>query len=243
MRLQRQFVAAIAVAALLVLAGCTGSAVSGADAPTGDRTVQVAADGSVEVAPDRATVRVSVVEEGDAVGDVRERLAANSTEVREALESAGHDVTSARYDIDRNYRSERDPTAAEFVGRHSFVVRVDDPDAAGDAIVTAVESGAARVEQVTFGVSEETRRSLRNDALTEAMTNAETKAETVATSGDLSITGVSSVSTVSLSADPVVRERVAYASADSAGGAPTRLDAGTVTVTANVVVTYNATAA
>lgn len=242
MRFQRQLVAAVAVAALLVLAGCTGSIVSGADAPAGDRTVQVAADGNVEVAPDHATVRVSVVEEGDAVADVREGLAANSTEMREALESAGHNVTSARYGIDHNYRSERDPTAAEFVGRHSFVVRVDDPDAAGDAIVTAVENGAARVEQVTFGVSEETRRSLRNDALAEAMDNAETKAETVATSGGLDITGVSSVSTVALSTDPV-RERVSYAAADSAGGAPTQLDAGTVTVTANVVVTYNATSA
>jgi len=249
MRRIRQLAAAVAVAALLVLAGCIGGlANAGSESDAGNRVVQVGATGDVETAPDRATVRVSVVATGDDVRAVRERLAENSSAMREALEAEGYNVTSARYDIDRNRRdrrrseraSERD--AAGFVGRHAFVVRVDDPDAAGDAVVTAIENGATQVERVTFGASEETRRNLRERALAEAMENARTEAGVVAESGDLRLTGMATASTVSVDAEPVVRREVAHAAADGAGS-PTRIDAGTVTVRAQVYVTYNATAA
>lgn len=248
MRRTRQPAAAVAVAALLFLAGCSGGLASAGGDAGGERTVQVGATGAVETAPDRATVRVAVVATGDDVRGVRERLAENSSAMREALEAEGYNVTSARYDIDRNrrerHRSGRERDASEFVGRHAFAVRVDDPDAAGDAIVTAVENGATQVERVTFGASEETRRDLRERALAEAMENARTEAEVVAESGDLRLAGVAAASTVSVDAEPVVRREVAHAAADGAGAAPpTRIDAGTVTVRAQVYVTYNATAA
>jgi hypothetical protein len=244
MRLQRQVVATIAIASLLTLAGCAGTLASGTSAPVGDRTVTVAADGTVEVAPDRATVRVGVVETGGNVSAVRERLAATSDGMREALESAGYDVTSAYFDIDRNYYETRPRDVPEFVGRHVFVIRVADPAAAGDAIVTAVENGASEIEEVTFGVSDATRRDLRTDALAAAMTNARADAEAIAEEGGLRITGVDAATTAPIDVSPVVRQEVAYAAGDAAaGGTPTRLDAGNVTVHAHVVVTYNATSA
>lgn len=250
MRRTRQFAAAAAVAALLVLAGCAGGlanagAGSDADAAPGDRTVHVGADAAVEAAPDRATVRVAVVERGDEARAVRDRLARNSTAMRDALEAEGYNVTSVRYDIDQDRRrSPRgEPDDAEFVGRHSFAVEVDDPDAAGDAVVVAVENGASRVERVTFGVSDATRQELRERALEKAMENARADAETVAESGDLRLTGVAAVSTGSTDVEPVVHREVAVARGDGASGAPTRIDAGTVTVRAQASVTYNATGA
>ena len=247
MRHTRQLAAAAGVAALLIFAGCIGglaNAGSGSDA--GDRTVQVSADAAVEAAPDRATVRVAVVERGDDARAVRDRLAENSSAMREALEAEGYNVTSVRYDIDRDRRERRrgesgDP---EYVGRHSFAVRVDDPDAAGDAVVVAVENGASRIERVTFGLSDATRQDLRERAIENAMANARADAETIAESGDLRLTGVAAASTGPTGVEPVVRREVAAAAADGAGGgAPTRIEAGTVTVRAQVTVTYNATSA
>lgn len=256
MRRTRQFAAAAAVAALLVLAGCAGglaNAGAGSDAGAnagatpGDRTVHVGADAAVEAAPDRATVRVAVVERGAEARAVRNRLAENSSAMRDALEAKGYNVTSVRYDIDRDHRDHRERRRgesgdSEFVGRHSFAVRVDDPDAAGDAVVVAVENGASRVERVTFGLSDATRQKLRERAIERAMENARADAETIAESGDLRLTGVAAASTGPTGVEPVVHREVALAG-DGAGGAPTRIDAGTVTVRAHVSVTYNATGA
>jgi uncharacterized protein YggE len=153
------------------------------------------------------------------------------------------DVVSADYDIraDRERRPEGDgPT--RFVGRHSFVLTVDAPDRAGDVVVTAVENGASTVDDVRFTVTEATRRQLREQALDRAMRNARGKADVLAERGDLQLTTVRSVSTGSVRVDPY-RPEFALARGDAGGGSvPTSFEAGTVTVSAQVQVTYNAEA-
>ena len=71
------------------------------------------------------------------------------------------------------------------------------------------------------------------------MSDARSQADTLASNGDLTITGVQSVSTGHVN----VRPYRAELTADAAGGAGTDIDSGPVTVTASVSVSYNATAA
>jgi len=267
----RRTVAALTLAALLVTAGCSAplgltSPNDGANenpdaAPDGGgdqadlaaseaaRTIRVAASGTAEAEPDRAVVRVSVVARSDDVSAVRDRLAENASRLREALVESGIDesrIVTADYDIRQNYRYDRErrPDEPRYQGQHRFTVTLENTSRAGATVVTAVENGASRVRGVEFTLTEETRRDLRNEALDEAVAVGREQAETAANRSDLSVTGVSSVETAETSVQPYrVDERRGFATtADAGGGAPpTEFEGGTVTVTAQALVTYNAT--
>ncbi|WP_435176320.1 SIMPL domain-containing protein [Halorussus sp. AFM4] len=251
--------AALALALLTVTAGCAGfgslstnaSPQSGGDRPAGDagagKTIQVAATGQVQTAPDRAVVRVAVTARADSVETVRRRLAENASRLRSALEQAGlgaDQVTSARYDIGQNYRHEENSAEPRFRGQHAFVVTVNETDRAGEIVVTAVENGATRVENVQFTITQETRNDLRERALARAVENARGKAAVAANGTGLELAGVHTVKTVDVSTSPVTRQALDYAAASAGGnGAPTSFESGSVTVTADAVVVYNATSA
>ncbi len=250
--------AVVAVALLAATAGC--SALVGTSSPTvndpqdvsgpsdGDgagRTVAVGAGGQVSTAPDRAVVRVAVTARADSVETVRQRLAENALRMRDALREAGlgtDQITSARYDIGRNYEHEDRPSEPEFEGHHAFVVTLDEPDRAGEVVVTAVRNGATNVDEVRFTLSPETRRELRERALSRAVANARDRATVAANGTGLELAGVRTVRTGDVSVEPVRREDVAFATAgDGGGGARTSFGGGEVTVSARVTVVYNAT--
>jgi hypothetical protein len=257
----RRTIAVLAVALLTMTAGCSSlagtagpstnaqpdAADQGAQISPGggpDRTVAVGASGTVQAAPNRAIVRVAVTARADSVETVRQRLADNASRMRDALEAAGLEagqITSARYDIRRNYRHEERPSEPEYQGAHSFVVTLNETDRAGQTVVTAVENGATRVDGVEFTLTAETRRDLRTRALGKAVANAREKAGVAADGAGLSLAGVRTVRTGDVSVEPVRRD-VAYETAAAGdGGAPTSIEGGKVTVAAQATVVYNAT--
>jgi uncharacterized protein YggE len=256
----RRTVAALTLAALLVTAGCSaplgltapddGTNRNPDAAPDGDadRTIRVTASGTAEAEPDRAVVRVSVVARSDDVATVRDRLAANASQLREALTEAGIDaeqVVTSRYGIQQNYRHdpERRPEEPQYRGQHAFTVTLGNTSRAGATVVTALENGATRVGGVEYTLTEETRRDLRNEALDEAVAAGREQAETAANRTALSITGVASVETAETSVRPyrVEGPRAFTAAAGDGGGGTTSFEGGTVTVTSRALVTYNAT--
>lgn len=267
----RRTVAALTLAALLVTAGCSAplgltspndgtnrnpdaapdGATDRADLAASEaaRTIRVAASGTAEAEPDRAVVRVSVVARSDDVSTVRDRLAANASQLRAALVDAGIDesrIVTADYDIRQNYRYDRErrPDEPRYQGQHRFTITLENTSRAGPTVVTAVENGASRVRGVEFTLTEETRRDLRNEALDEAVAVGREQAETAADRTDLSVTGVSSVETAETRVQPYrVEETRGLAAGGDAAGAPTEFEGGTVTVTAQALVTYNATTA
>jgi uncharacterized protein YggE len=259
--MRRQSIAAIALALLAVTAGC--SALTGASNPnpaaqspdesnpnlqasgSSGGTVEVAATGQVQTAPDRAVVRVAVVARDDSVETIRRRLAENSSQLRTALEEAGIDadqITTSRFEIERNYRADERPAEPEYQGRHSFVVTLEEVERAGEIVVTAAENGANRIRGVRFTITPDTRRELRKEALAEAVQKARGKAMVAANNTGLELAGVGTVRTSDVSTRPV-RRRESYLTAGGdggGGGAPTAFEGGKVTVSANVLVVYNA---
>lgn len=247
---QQQVLTAVLAAALLVAAGVAGAVVLGSGpaaagpSDAGEKAITVSANGQIEATPDQAIVRVAITATGNDSTAVREELASETQSLQTALEEYGiptENVRTANYDI----RQERERTSEGvetlgYRGVHAFEITIDDTDAAGEVIDLAVNNGADTVNGVSFTLSDEKREQLHNDALAKAMANAETRADTLASAGDLSVTGVHTI----VSADTqyrAYRTETAYlgASADSAG---TSVEAGPVTVTANVRVTYNASA-
>ena len=221
--MRRGTLATVGLALLLATAGCLGGVAptddaAAQDATGDDSTVSVAATGQATAEPDQAVVQVAVVATGDDAETVRAALAENASRMREALAAAGVE------------------------GRHVFEVTLSDVDAVGPIVDAAVSNGADRVERVELTLSEERRRAVRADALRDAMANARGNADVVAESANLTVTGVHSASTGDLNFSPI-RAQTLETAADAGvnGGAPTSIESGPVTVTAQVDVTYNAT--
>ena len=246
---RKKLLAVLGLAAMLVTAGCTGALGStNALAPTTNdgSTIGVSADGTAEADPDRALVRIAVEATADDAETARERLAENVSRMRTALSELGiadDRIRTVQYDLREEHRKDRPEKPGSDEERtyravHAFEITVTDLDSVGTVIDTAVKNGATRVDGVQFTLSEETRRELYNEALREAMTNARSQADTLAESGDLRISGVHSIQAGSVNYRPYYAE-----TAMSAGGkADTSIESGPVSVTAQVQVTYNATA-
>lgn len=246
--MSRNALLAVVLAAALVAGavGVVGLGAAGSDAPTAEetssRTITVSATGTAEAAPDQAVVRVSVTASANDSATVRSTLSADATDLRSALDELDVEYETTRYAIQersRDHRRERgDTDAPTYRGMHTFAVTVDDPDDTGAVIDAAADTGS-EVDNVRLTLSDETRADLRDDAIERAMTDARSQASTIADAANLTVTVAANVDATQSRYRPVAYETAA-AGGDAGGGA-TEVDAGEVSVTYTVRVTYNAT--
>ena len=238
---RRQFLAASSVGVAAAMAGCTGSALSSdendqaASSDTTENEISVSADGEVEAEPDRATVSVGLEASGDTADEVRDELASRSDPLRETFDDLGiadENVEEGRYRV----HPERDGDG--FEGSRSFHLTVDDVEQVGVVIDESIDAGADDIGRVNFGLREETREGLRNDALDEALANADSEAEHIAANRGVEITGTKSVTTNDVSYGTTRYAADEVAETDDAAPPETEFDAGPVSVSASVTVTY-----
>jgi len=228
---------------VLAYAGATGAPTQSALQQTDStsRTITVTASGEATAQPDTAILRISVDAADPKATVARSQVAENVSAVRAALVELGIDeskITSTGYTIYYDERRAPDSKPDEppvYRVRHTLAIEIDDVEMVGQVIDAAVDAGVTTVQNVQFTVSEETRAQLQNEALTDAMTSARSQADTLATSAALTILSVQDVQTGSYGVP-----RLEYAMTAAAGGAGTDLNAGPVTVTATVSVTYDA---
>lgn len=249
MELRSVFAGATVVAVLLATVGIGAALTTSGVAPQSQaqgqqqaqlsNTITTSGSGTVQATADRAVVRVGVVARGDDVGIVREQLSENASSMRAALTEMGitsNQIRTVHFDISSERRRERpEGNSPTYRGTHVFAITIEDPSTAGQVIDTAVSNGASEVHGVEFTLSQERRQELRQQALQEAMANARSEASTVASSEDLSLTGVTRISTTDSSVRPF---ETRAAAADGGGGAETSIESGPVTVQASVTVVY-----
>lgn len=234
----RRLLAAALLALLLITAGCLGTTATAQPGPdaTG-RTIDVAAQGSVTAAPDRALVNLAVEVRADAADEARAQVAADHEAMREALRAIGITDDAVRttsyfvgpeYDYDRGER--------ELVGYQAYhVVQVETRvDRAGEVIDAAVENGASQVQGVQFMLADGTRAELRSEALAAAMASARADAETIASAAGVGLGDLQSASTTNVD----YPRPYAVAAEGGGDGARTVLEPGPVTVSASVSVSY-----
>ena len=102
-------------------------------------------------------------------------------------------VTTERYDIYQDRRRPREEGAeprVQYRAAHDFEITVTDPDDVGEVIDTAVRNGATEINDVSFTLSTERRRTLERRARSAAMADARSKASALATDANLTVTGV-----------------------------------------------------
>ncbi|GAB7018173.1 SIMPL domain-containing protein [Halostagnicola bangensis] len=243
---RRQLLAATAVGVAVTTAGCLGDIVSGDGGDNGqstgaadssDNEIEVQASGDVETEPDEAVASVGIEATGDSADEVNGELAERSETLREAfedLEIPDENIESGRYNI----REERNGTGYE--GSHSFQLQIDDVDRVGEIIDASVDAGADDIGRVSFGLSDELRATMRDNALDHALENADDEADHIADNRGVEITGTKSVSTSNVDVVPVRYDAGAdVAEADDAAAPSTDIDSGPVSVRASATVVYS----
>lgn len=211
-----------------------------AQSAANSNTITVSATGSASAAPDQALVYVAVRADGNDSATVRSTLAERAADLRTALDELNVTYETSRYSIRNVERERRDdrPDAPAFEGEHAFTVTVDDPERVG-AAVDAAANASAMVDGVELTLSQDRRTELRDRAIERAMADAQLQASTIATAADLALDRVTTVDATQSDFQPVAFETAA--GRDDSGGPPTVIDAGQVSVTYRVTVTYNAT--
>lgn len=239
----RRVLTAAVLALLLVTAGCLGTTVTaqtdGSTNSSDVRTIDVSGQGTVSAPPDLAEIQVAVEVRADTADEARAQAAEDVATMRDALRELDIPDESVRtvsfhvgpeYDYSGNSR--------ELVGYrayHAFLIETD-VDRAGEVIDATVASGATRVNGVQFTLTEDTRRELRNEALTQAMSKARADAETIASAAGVSVGTLQSASTADVNYPRPVPYAVEAAAGD--GASRTVVEPGPIEVTATVSVSY-----
>ncbi|MFB6302549.1 MAG: SIMPL domain-containing protein [Haloferacaceae archaeon] len=246
--MRRQSLIALGLAVLLLAAGCSaGTGSSPGEAEAEGRTIHVSGSGSAEAEPNQAVLNVGVVATADDAATARQRLAANVSRMRTALDGIGVDddqITTRRYDIDRDRRRPRregGEPRVQYRAVHAFRITLSETDRVGTVIDTAVQNGATQVENIEFTLSTDRRRQLEQRARRAAMADARATADGLAASANLTVTGVRTVRTGGGAPRPVEEgAALATATATPAAGMPSDVEAGPVTVVVTVQVVYDA---
>jgi hypothetical protein len=225
----------------LALIGCASAADS-----TSDHVIQVSGSGSVTGTPDRVQISFAVETESSDVRIAQSNNALAMTNVVDALVAAGiprDQMKTTDYSITPVYQDDSNAILSGKITTYQVTntlkVTLKDTNVTGQVIDTAVNAGANKVNSIQFVLSDEQAQALRSQALTKAVTNARADADAVAAALIVTITGTQTAD-ISQGYTPVVYsnyDTVALASAKSMA-APTPIQSGDITVTAQISVTY-----
>jgi uncharacterized protein YggE len=208
------------------------------------RTLAVTGEGEVKTAPDLAVISFAVEttapKAAAAVAENARKSTALADELKRQLGDTGK-VSTTRYSVDPVYEQrERGAAAAPpritgYIVRNQVRAETRAVDSVGTLIDAATTAGANSVDGLEFTLKE--RAAAQNDALQRAGHDARRQAEAAATALGVKL---GKVLNAAVSGPPVVvpppyaRMRVAMAESS----APTPVEAGDVTVTATLQVTY-----
>lgn len=221
------------------------------------RQVVVSNSGEVSADPDKAILDVAVQVRTETAPEARDELATRSEALLQALIDYGIDednITTQRYyirdRIDRRAMEEDGVRPGEvedmeeytfYDGTHSFEVEIFDMESVGEVIDVAVDGGADDIGRITYTLSEEKQEELREEALREAIQGARSEAETIAAEVGAQIVEATVVDASEGRVRPVHRDvmmEAEYATESPDAAARTGIEAGDVTVTAQVRIQY-----
>lgn len=240
-------------ALIVVLVGCAGpSSTSSATTTTpasetrGELslvdTITVNGQGTVQVAPDRATVNIGVQTQAPTAAQA---LDANSREVERVvarLKNEGIPADAIRtsnvnvfpittYDPDTGKQ-----TTQGYQAENTVTVTVDDTELLGKVLAGAAEAGSNYIYGLGFTLRDPTEASAQ--ALAKAMAQARTKAEGLAQAAGVKLGDVVALREASAQAIPLVYETRTTATAGAGEVTPVPVSGGLLEVSASVDVTF-----
>jgi len=204
------------------------------------KTISLTGSGSASAKANIAKVMLGVQTEDSSASDAIEENAETMTAIINALKDLGFtedEIKTTSYTVYPNYNWEIRAVVGYTV-TNMLQVEIENLDLIGPVIDAAGAAGANRVDGVSFQLSDEIMEEMKTNAYIAALNDAQQKADVIATTLDLEITGVKSVTESSY-----VPSRVyAYEEMDkayaTAGSAPTPIIEGDLTVNVNVHIVF-----
>lgn len=233
----------LSMAVLLLACLALPMAAAAADPTCPDPIISVSGTGEILTVPDTGLVTLGVQTENADVKAAQDENARIMGGMISALEGAGiarEDIQTVSYTVYPVYEDSSLPFGQKirYYQVTSMVqVTVRDVTRTGEIIDTGVNNGANQVSSVAFTLSPEKERSLRAQALGRAVANARADADVTAAAVGVGIRGVQSVSVGAVYIPVAYDNRFAGAEMKSAPS-PTPIEAGQITVTAQVSISY-----
>ncbi|AEH61008.1 protein of unknown function DUF541 [Methanosalsum zhilinae DSM 4017] len=230
----------IALSIVLVLMAATLYAGSiGASDRSSENTMQMSGNAEMMVVPDTATLSIGVEVRAPTADEATQENAAIMNAVIDELRDIGlqdREIQTSRVSVYPVYNYEgRTPTIEGYAASNNVQITTTMLDSLGEMIDRSAAAGANQIGGISFTVSDEKQKELREDLISEAVADASSKAEILAENLGVEIIGVKT-SSISEGTQP----RIFYeeAVARDAAPEPTPIEPGESRVSMSVQVTY-----
>lgn len=207
-------------------------------------TLTVSGSAEVRLAPDVVTVRLGVLAEEATAQAAQGRVNQVTTAIlegvgrlgvpEERLQTSELTLSPVYARPDPRQMEREEPRIVGYRATHVVTVRLKELDKAGPVIDAGLAAGANRLEGVVFGLNDD--REARQEALRRAVREARQKASTIAAALEVRLAGVLEVDEGAVAVEPPRFAVARMAMAESA--APTPVEAGEVSVSAQVTLRY-----
>jgi uncharacterized protein YggE len=240
----KQKISLLILAVILLAMAGIGSVAAATQATCDENVIHSYGSGNVIGTPDRAQVTFSVQTENIDVKSAQMANAVQMTKVIDALVAAGLPKDALKttgyniYPVYEDYsKSPYEQKIKTYRVTNTLTVTLHDVNRTGEVIDIAVANGVNQASSIQFMLSDAQAQVLRTEALKKAVALARADADTVASELGVTIVGVKSAD-ISGGYAPVLFENYQAGNAMTKSAAPTPIQPGDVTVTAQVSVTY-----
>jgi uncharacterized protein len=220
----------------------TVAIVSGTAAAEQPRTIVVSGNGEVSARPDMADLSFAIETHARSASEAAARNAALAQKITDALKAKLGDkakVSTGGYSLSPDYEQHQGrPDSATIVGygaQNSIEVETPAMNLLGELIDTAIGAGANRVNSLNFTLKNDSKP--RADALANASRDAQQQAQALAASLDVKLGRIITASTEG-APRPVPLVRTYAQAAPAMTSFKTPVEAGDITVSATVYLTY-----
>lgn len=233
----------IALSVVLVLMSATIYAISQSGSEKGtENTISMSGYAETKVVPDTATLNIGVVVQSATAKEASDENAAIMSAVMAELKAIGlqdKEIQTSYVSVYPIYDyTNGTQTITGYSASNSVQITTKNLDNLSEIIDRSTAAGANEIGGVSFSVSDEKQKQLREDLINEAVADASSKASALAKSLGVEITGVQT-SSISESGGSRVYYEYEMAMEETASGAvSTPIQPGESTVSMSVQVTY-----
>ncbi len=200
-------------------------------------TLSISGSSEKNVAPDTASLSIGVVVQSPTAKEASDKNAVSMNTVINELKNIGlqdKDIQTSFLSIQPVYKSNGAQTIEAYSAANDVQVTTTMLDNLSDIIDRSTAAGANQIGSVSFSVSQEKQKGLREELLSEAVSDASSKANDLAKKLDIRIVGVK---TSSISDGGIVQPFLREVSITE-GKVATPIMPGEIKVSLSVQVTY-----
>lgn len=241
----KKLILAIGLAVLLVfvLTACSdsGKEAAAADATSNNpRSITIVGTSEILVSPSMAFVNIGVTTFSSKAADAQNKNAEKMEQVFDILLKLGikeDDMKTTAYYISAHY--DYNNNSSRMTGydvTNSIQVTVRDLSLVSEVLDKTVEQGANLVNSISFGITEEEKENIYNEALVKALASAKTKAGALAESEGITLTIPARITEGT--PEYVIPTERDFEQSGKAEDATTPISGGTLKVKASVTAVY-----